>query len=95
MAEVWDHARDHEPIAKHLTAIFRLMTPPTFGTRPGLVSGCESVPENHTVFEYVLRDRMCHLPQSIQSVSPDDATTLIMDCTDATVLLELHWFQLL
>ena len=71
------------------------MIPPTFGTLPCLVSGCESVPENHTVFEHVLRDHMCHLPQSIQNVSPDDVTTLIMDCTDATVLLELNWFQLL
>ena len=62
--KVWDHALDHGPIGtKHLTAIFRLMTQPTFGTHPCLISGCESVPENHTVFEHVLRDRMCHCPR--------------------------------
>ena len=48
--KVWDHALDHGPIGtKHLTAIFRVMTQPTFGTRPCLVNECEIVPENHTV----------------------------------------------
>ena len=66
---------------------FKLMTQPTFGTRPCLVNGCESVPKNHTVFEHVLRDHVCHFPESIQNIyiSPDDVITLLMDCN----LLEL------
>ena len=31
---------------------------------------------------------MCHLPQSIH-VSPDDVITLLMDCANMTILLEL------
>ena len=87
--KVWDHALDHGPIGtKHLTAIFRVMTQPTFGTRPCLVNGCEIVPENHTVWACTERPYVS-LPKSIQNVSSDDVTTLLMDRIDMTILLEL------
>ena len=85
--KVWDHGLDHGPTGmKHLTALFRLMTLPIFGMHP---NGCESVPENQTLFEHVLRYHMCHSPQSIQNLSPDNVFTLLMDCMDMTTLLEL------
>ena len=64
----WDHVLNDGPtVAKHLTALFRLMTQPIFGTCPYLVNGCETVPEKQTLLSKhaVLRDHMSLLMDCI------------------------------
>ena len=58
---------------------FRLMTQPIFGMHS---NGCESV-----LGEHVQRCHMCHLPQSIQNLSPD----IVIHCLWTAPMWLLCW----
>lgn len=58
---------------------FRLMTQPIFGMHS---NGCESV-----LGEHVQRYHMCHLPQSIQNLSPD----IVIHCLWTAPIWLLCW----
>ena len=90
--KVWDHALDHGPIGmKQHTAICRVMTQPTFGTRPCLVNGmwkCTRKP--HCLSTYW--ETICvTFPRVFRTylLMMMYVTTLFMDCIDMTILLEV------